>query len=65
MIARAIFLFLVFAIVFFTLYWAAFRARFFNVTRVVEIVKTSALVVIAVASAVMAVATIVSIDKLF
>lgn len=65
MIVRAFTLFLIFAIVFFTLYWVALRTKFFNVTRVVEIVKTSAIVIIAAASAVIAVAIIVNIDKLF
>lgn len=65
MIARAIVLFLIFAFVFFTLYWTVFRTRFFNASRLAEIAKTTALVVIAIASAIVSIVAITNLDKLF
>lgn len=64
MIARFILFLVVFAVLFFSLYWAVFRTKFFTAERVLEIVKTFGIAIIALASAGLIVGAILMFDQL-
>lgn len=64
MIARAALFFLIFAFVFFGLYWTVFRTNYFTAERVLKIVKTFGIVVISIASAFIVMIAMTIIDKL-
>ena len=64
MIIRAGLLFLVAVVMFFVFYWTAFRSRYFNGERNVEILKVLLIAVIATVSAVGVIAFIIIADKL-